>query len=78
MPVCACWPAFEMLKSSVLERFICKKTGVTSIEVIKVRTLEMKGTKNLLNSEGDLSNISHKIICRLQHHGHPLVSRHSA
>lgn len=61
------WPAFEMLNSSVLEKIICKKTeGLNSIEVIKVRTLEMKGTKNFLNSQGDLSNISHKIICRVQ------------
>lgn len=73
------WPASEMLNSSVLEIFVCKKAkGVTSIEVIKVRTLEMKGTKNFLNSQGDLSNISHKIIHRLQNHGHSLVSRHSA
>lgn len=61
----------------MLVTFTCKNTeGVASIDVIMVRTLEMKDTKNFLNSQGDLSNIIHKIICRLQNHGHS-VSRHS-
>lgn len=58
---------------------MCKETeGVTSTEEIKVRALEMESTKNFLNSQRDLCNISHKIICRLKNHGHSFVSRDSA